>query len=46
MALHYTRKNDETTERDVPAEDFVKKMVELKRIPDEKRKVDNIESVE
>lgn len=46
MALHYTRKNDETTERDVPAEEFINKMVELKRTPDERRKVDNIESKE
>lgn len=46
MAQHYTKKKDEATERDVPAEEFVKKMVELKRTTEERRKVDNIESTE
>lgn len=46
MALHYTKKKDEATERDVPAAEFILKMVELKRTPEERRKVDNIEATE
>ena len=44
MALHYTKKKDETTERDVPAEEFIKKMIDNQRIPDQKVQVYNTES--
>lgn len=44
MALHYTRKKDETTEKDVPAEEFIKKMVDMQRTTEKRRKVDFIES--
>ena len=46
MALHYTKKNDETTQKDVPAEEFVKKMVDLKRTTEERPQVHNTESKE
>jgi len=46
MALHYTKKKDEISQKDVPAEEFVNKMVDMKRTPEERRKVDNIESKE
>ena len=46
MALQYTRKKDETTEKDVPAEEFIKKMVDNQRIPDSRPQVYNTESKE
>jgi len=46
MALQYTKKKDETTQKDVPAEEFVKKMVDLKRTTEERRKEYNTESKE
>lgn len=46
MALQYTKKKEETTQKDVPAEEFVKKMVDLKRTTEERPQVFNIESKE
>lgn len=46
MAQHYTKKNEERTEKDVPAEEFVKKMVDLKRTTEERPQVFNTESKE
>lgn len=46
MALHYTRKKDETTEKDVPAEEFIKKMVDMQRTTEKRPQVFNTESKE
>ena len=46
MALHYTRPKDTGTDKDVPAEEFVKKMLESKRTTDERPHVFNTESAQ
>ena len=44
MALHYTKPLDEQTSKDVPADEFIKKMVESKRVPEERQQVFNTET--
>ncbi len=46
MALHYTRKQDEADDKTVPTAEFIDLMLESRRMPDQKRKEDPIESTE
>ena len=46
MALQYKKKETESREHDVPTEEFVKKMVDLRRTTEKRPQVYNIESKE
>ncbi len=46
MALHYTKKKDESDAKTVPSADFSDLMRESRRLPDVRRKEDKIESNE
>ncbi len=46
MGLHYTKKRDEADEKTVPTAEFIDLMLESRRIPDARRKEDNIEANE
>lgn len=43
MAVQYTRKKKETTEKTVNAEEFISLMLDNKRLPDARRKEHNTE---
>ncbi len=46
MALHYTKKHDETDAKTVPTAEFIDLMLSSRRQPDARRHEDNIESKE
>lgn len=46
MALQYKKKQTEANEHDVPSDEFIKKMVDLKRTTENRPQVYNTESTE